>query len=552
MITKLIVGAATVCAMLAVCAISDGTKEGSLFKTSEVVYAADSGFTIKNGVLTSYTGSGGDVTIPDGVTSIGDEAFFGCSSLTSIIIPSGVTSIGEGAFGWCGSLTSITIPSSATSIGDSAFWYCSSLTSITIPSGVTSIGFLAFGYCSSLTSITIPSSVTSIGDSAFWYCSSLTIICPAGSTAETYAKDYGIECNTEGLLAKPVISSVSTASEKSVRITWNKVDNADGYCIYRSTDNKTFSKIKTITSGSTVSFTHSSASYTTDGKYYYYYKVVPYITISGKNCEGTVSAAVLCKYKYNVGAFVEGLYESCLGRSSDASGYVNWCNRLTSKSKTAIEAAYGFVFSSEFKKKNYCNEDYVILLYKAFLGRDPDAAGKKNWLTRMSSGMTREEVFNGFATSNEFTALCTKYGITLGSKIAVPAYGTVPTGACSVCGTEAGVTQFVKRMYTECLGRTYDATGLANWSNKLWAHTASGTSVAKGFFFSTEFTKKNLGNEEFVNRLYKALFGRNPDAGGKAKWLKLLNSGTSRLTVFEGFVNSDEFKKLCASYGIVK
>ena len=116
------------------------------------------------------------ITIPEGVTSIGGWAFADCSSLTAITIPEGVTSIGDYVFQGCSSLTAITLPESVTSIGFEAFRYCSSLTAITIPEGVTSIGVSAFSYCSSLTSITIPESVTSIGSWAFWNCSSLTSI----------------------------------------------------------------------------------------------------------------------------------------------------------------------------------------------------------------------------------------------------------------------------------------------------------------------------------------------------------------------------------------
>ncbi|MBO5678407.1 MAG: leucine-rich repeat domain-containing protein [Bacteroidaceae bacterium] len=107
-----------------------------------------------------------EITMEEGITSIGKSAFSGCSSITSVTIPEGVRSIGEYAFYECNSLTSIAIPEGVTTIGERAFYYCSSLTSITIPEGMKEIGYMAFGVCN-LIRITIPSSISTIGIGAF-------------------------------------------------------------------------------------------------------------------------------------------------------------------------------------------------------------------------------------------------------------------------------------------------------------------------------------------------------------------------------------------------
>ncbi len=132
------------------------------------------------------------VVIESGVTSIGDSAFYRCSSLISITIPESVTAIGSGAFSDCSSLISITIPEGGiTAIGDSAFCRCSSLTSITLPQGLTAIGRSAFYDCSSLTGITIPEGVTAIGSGAFSGCSLSSITIPASFTSISYGAFSG-------------------------------------------------------------------------------------------------------------------------------------------------------------------------------------------------------------------------------------------------------------------------------------------------------------------------------------------------------------------------
>ena len=131
-------------------------------------------FEIVAGILKKYNGASPDVVIPEGVTEIDAGAI--PDGVKTLTIPNSVTEIGESAFEGCSSLTSVTIPNSVTKIGESAFKGCSSLVSITIPNSVTEIDTEAFSACFSLTSVTIPNSVTEIGDRAFFKCTSLASI----------------------------------------------------------------------------------------------------------------------------------------------------------------------------------------------------------------------------------------------------------------------------------------------------------------------------------------------------------------------------------------
>lgn len=165
--------------------------------------SANSDFVIRAGTLIKYNGAAVDVTIPDdvvaiesafenciglksvtipdGVTLIGDNAFKNCKNLASVHFPNEVTSIGNFSFNGCINLTSVKLPNKVSRIGSNAFEGCIGLTSIALPDKLSEIGASAFKGCSGLTSVTIPGGVTYIGDSAFWGCDGVTTVSLATS-----------------------------------------------------------------------------------------------------------------------------------------------------------------------------------------------------------------------------------------------------------------------------------------------------------------------------------------------------------------------------------
>lgn len=152
-----------------------------------------------NITITGYTGSGGEVKIPDTinglpVTTIGCQAFANCSGLTNainVVIGSNVTTIADDAFFCCTKLTAVVMTNSVISMGYTVFYNCPNLTNITLSASLTSIGPGAFAYCASLRNVTIPASVTNIGADPFEACPSLTAIA-VDATNSFYSSVAGV------------------------------------------------------------------------------------------------------------------------------------------------------------------------------------------------------------------------------------------------------------------------------------------------------------------------------------------------------------------------
>ena len=242
-----------------------------------------------------------------------------------------------------------------------------------------------------------------------------------------------------------------------------------------------------------------------------------------------------------VTGFVTRLYDKCLNRRPDEKGLQDWVDVLCGFKSDGVNVAYGFVFSDEMNKRNLSDEDFIEILYNVFLDRPSDTAGKQNWLYYLNNGTSRYGVFMGFANSNEFGEICSRYGIDKGTAKATDGRDRSP-----------GLTAFVARLYTKALGRDYDVNGLNDWCNAICdqKHTVTYVST-EGFFNSREFLEKNMSNSDYVKVLYRTFFDREYDQSGYENWMNNLENHTmDRNQVLLGFANSDEFAKLKKQYGI--
>jgi len=234
-------------------------------------------------------------------------------------------------------------------------------------------------------------------------------------------------------------------------------------------------------------------------------------------------------------AFIRRFYQLVLDREPEAGGVDYWLTRLENadSSEAAGEIARGFFVSNEFKERQTADGDFLDIAYRSFFDREADSVGKQYWMDKLSSGVSRQEVINGFIASREFVDLAASFGIVSPDN-----------------GSLSQIKSFVQRFYIKVLNREPDTAGLDFWAAQLADGTKTAGNIARGFFDSSEFIDRKIADDEFLDIAYRAFFDREADSAGKQFWMDKLTSGVSRQEVVNGFIASQEFIDLASRFGI--
>ncbi len=149
-----------------------------------------------------------------------------------------------------------------------------------------------------------------------------------------------------------------------------------------------------------------------------------------------------------------------------------WVQNLKSGKEQGAQVGVGFIQSNEFKNRGLSDDEYIQVLYRAFFDRDADPARLESWKKVLNEGLTHMQVYRGFAESDEFSRLCTSYGIQRGN-----------VTMSAPMDQNEGVTKFISRCYSLCLGRRADESGLNAWCGQILSGANAAKVAAYGFVF---------------------------------------------------------------------
>ncbi len=511
-----------------------------------------------------------NLTIPDGVTKVGDYAFEHCYSITSVTIPEGCTTIGEYAFNNCRNITTASLPNSLTTIGSFAFASCAQMHT-GIPAGVSYIGERAFNGAPLTSNIVVNQGV--IGERAFNACGSVMDL------------TIGAGVTYIGSNAFNEMGGLRNIHYGSTQANWNTLAANSGY-----------NKVVTYPYWRGITFGSAGASITPNRSTVNFGGITwDVLSVSGGNAllitHDVIAFKMFTPNYSSRGSMNTGWEGSALR------GWLNgeWINTIPADQQALIvptsistpaNSRFGtvganggavtdrvFVLSVEEANQYFANDQQRTAvatdaaLASVGAGRNGSAqsdptTGNTYWWLRSPGMFPYSTAYVNYTGSVRLDGVESPTGSLIGVRPCV----WVNAGALGITGTSGAsaapapaasganveqISAFVDRLYAQFLGRSADDAGRQYWVNQI-LNGMSAVDVSAGFVFSNELRDMHLSNEEFVRRAYTVYLNRTPDPAGISYWVGLLERGNDYGCIIHGFGESQEFTGICNSYGVTR
>lgn len=335
------------------------------------------------------------VDIPPTVTSIGNGAFHKCKLLKDIELPDGLTYLGESAFYSCESLEKIVVPEGVTALYNHTFFGCVALADVEIKGQVTELGKQAFGETFAITELVLPEGLKTIGVGAFAWSNIEKINIPDG--VERIEELAFVNCLFLGDLVLP--KSVKYIGRQAFAACWRmgRLTIMNPECrIYNASDTL---EIGALVGGVICGYADSTAA---DFVEKFEKSFISLEELYGEELPDEELPAEPSLDEESVKQFVSRMYTVALNREEDPTGHADWTGWLLSREMKGADIAQGFILSEEFIARNLSDEEYLKVLYRTFFDREADEAGKQTWLELLADGTDGTFVLAGFVNSEEF------------------------------------------------------------------------------------------------------------------------------------------------------
>ncbi len=547
----------------------DGGVSAYLEKTVLHVYGSGAipSYSTTNQPWYGYSKNITSVVIESSVTGIGDNAFICCTNLTKLTLKREASAVGPISMGTNSIPVGISVVLEISGSGYMAEYDSNQpwanlktkVTEVTVDEGVKSIGKQAFSGCTNLTSVTIPGSVEFIGQEAFASCTALT-------TVQLY-HDFGVNGGafTIGANAFPV-------ANEGFKIAMEIVGST-AIPDYATVADQPWAALRTyirtlVVCGWVPGVGKNAFSGCTGltGVYLYFCEnSLASQKVLGANWLREASTVPIAVIGTSDKAAFKTWGGGTYGSATSATTYVTYDRdgaTLTAKWATMAE---GIVLTPA-SDKTFTEQEvgYADIEPYTVTVKNSGNTASGDLLIELSSGNTGSFTLSktriGSLTvgaSDTFT-IVPKTGLAAGvyaTNVAISNDdGVVASFKVSFTSStsQTRAERYVRRLYEQGLGREADDAGLANWVGQLTSGASSAAVVAASFFASSEFRSQGVTDAQFIQRLYRAVLGREADGSGLNTFLQYLNNGKSRAWVFKQIIDSAEFQNVCNALTLTK